>query len=159
MLVLAVPTVALSSQLDQRVVYAVGQDGKVSVVPVEVGDSHGDMTAVLSGLGADAGDTSEGRTAADNATVRTVFVVGPDKQIKLALAYPMTTGRNFDEILRAVDALQTTDKAAVSTPVDWKQGDRVIVPPTVSTADAKEKYDDVEEHFPYLRTTTGPKQG
>lgn len=95
----------------------------------------------------------------DTSSVRSVFIIDPAKKVRLTMTYPKSVGRNFDEILRAVDALQTTDKAAVSTPVDWKQGDRVIVPPTVSTEDAKQKYDDVEEHFPYLRTTTGPKQG
>jgi alkyl hydroperoxide reductase subunit AhpC len=73
------------------------------------------------------------------------------------MTYPKSVGRNFDEILRAVDALQTTDSAAVSTPVDWRKGDKLIVPPTVSTDDAREKYNDVEEHYPYLRTTSGPK--
>ena len=93
----------------------------------------------------------------DSSSVRSVFIIDPAKKVRLSLTYPKSVGRNFDEILRAVDALQTTDKAAVSTPVDWRKGDKLIVPPTVSTEDAKQKYDDVEEHFPYLRTTTGPK--
>ena len=93
----------------------------------------------------------------DSSSVRSVFIIDPKKKIRLSLTYPKSVGRNFDEILRAVDALQTTDAAAVSTPVDWRKGDKLIVPPTVSTEDAREKYDDVEEHFPYLRTTSGPK--
>ena len=93
----------------------------------------------------------------DSSSVRVVFIVDPNKKIRLTLTYPKSVGRNFDEILRAVDALQTTDSAAVSTPVDWRKGDKLIVPPTVPTDQAREKYEDVEEHFPYLRTTTGPK--
>ncbi len=93
----------------------------------------------------------------DTSSVRSVFIIDPAKKVRLTLTYPKSVGRNFDEILRAVDALQTTDSAAVSTPVDWRKGDKLIVPPTVSTEDAKQKYEDVEEHTPYLRTTTGPK--
>jgi peroxiredoxin (alkyl hydroperoxide reductase subunit C) len=93
----------------------------------------------------------------DSSSVRVVFVIDPAKKVRLTLTYPKSVGRNFDEILRAVDALQTTDKAAVSTPVDWRKGDKLIVPPTLSTDDAKQKYDDVEEFYPYLRTTSGPK--
>ena len=93
----------------------------------------------------------------DSSSVRSVFIIDPAKKVRLSLTYPKSVGRNFDEILRAVDALQTTDKAAVSTPVDWRKGDKLIVPPTVSTEDAKQKYEDVEEHYPYLRTTSGPK--
>ena len=88
----------------------------------------------------------------DTSSVRSVFIIDPNKKIRLTLTYPKSVGRNFDEILRAVDALQTTDRAAVSTPVDWRQGEKIIVPPTVSTEDAREKFDDVEEHLPYLRT-------
>lgn len=93
----------------------------------------------------------------DSSSVRSVFVIDPNKKVRLTLTYPKSVGRNFDEILRAVDALQTTDSAAVSTPVDWRKGDKLIVPPTVPTDQAREKYEDVEEHFPYLRTTSGPK--
>jgi peroxiredoxin (alkyl hydroperoxide reductase subunit C) len=93
----------------------------------------------------------------DTSSVRVVFIIDPAKKVRLTLTYPKSVGRNFDEILRAVDALQTTDSAAVSTPVDWRKGDKLIVPPTVSTEDAKQKYEDVEEHTSYLRTTTGPK--
>ncbi len=93
----------------------------------------------------------------DSSSVRSVFIIDPAKKIRLSMTYPKSVGRNFDEILRAVDALQTTDSAAVSTPVDWRKGDRLIVPPAVATEDAREKYEDVEEFYPYLRTTSGPK--
>ena len=91
-------------------------------------------------LPADAGDTSEGRTAATNATVRTVFIVGPDKRIKLQLSYPMTTGRNFPEILRVLDSMQLTAKHKVATPANWQDGDDVIILGSVSDEEAKEKY-------------------
>ncbi|MDO5502122.1 MAG: peroxiredoxin [Actinomycetia bacterium] len=90
----------------------------------------------------------------DTSSVRSVFVIDPAKKIRLSITYPKSVGRNFDEILRAIDALQTTDRAAVSTPVDWRQGEKIIVPPTVSTDDARERFDDVEEHLPYLRTAS-----
>jgi len=88
----------------------------------------------------------------DTSSVRSVFVIDPAKKVRLSITYPKSVGRNFDEILRAVDALQTTDRAAVSTPVDWRAGERIIVPPTVPTDEARERYDDVEEFYPYLRT-------
>ena len=88
----------------------------------------------------------------DTSSVRVVFIIDPAKKVRLTLTYPKSVGRNFDEILRAVDALQTTDRAAVSTPVDWRDGEKIIVPPTVSTEDARDRFDDVEEHLPYLRT-------
>ena len=97
-----------------------------------------------------AGDTSEGRTAATNATVRTVFVVGPDKKIKLMLSYPMSTGRNFDEVLRVLDSMQLTAKHKVATPVNWKQGDDVIILPAVSDEEAKQKYPGRLEGAPAL---------
>ena len=87
-----------------------------------------------------AGTTSEGRTAANNATVRTVFIVGPDKKIKLMLSYPMSTGRNFDEVLRVLDSMQLTAKHKVATPVNWKNGDDVIILPAVTEEEAKQKY-------------------
>ncbi len=93
----------------------------------------------------------------DTSSVRSVFIIDPAKKIRLSLTYPKSVGRNFDEILRAVDALQTTDAAAVSTPVDWRKGDKLIVPPTISTDAARDKYEDVEEVYAYLRTTSGPK--
>ena len=91
-------------------------------------------------LPAESGETSEGRTAADNATVRTVFVVGPDKKIKLQLSYPMSTGRNFDEVLRVLDSIQLTAKHKVATPANWKQGGDVIILPAVSNEEAQQKY-------------------
>ena len=95
----------------------------------------------------------DGRTPADSATVRSVFIIGPDKQLKLSMTYPMTVGRNFAEILRALDALQTTAKHGVATPADWTIGQDVIIPPSVSDADAKQKYGDYETVLPYLRKT------
>ena len=109
-------------------------------------------------LPAEAGDSCEGRTAMDNATVRTVFIVGPDKKIKLMLAYPMSTGRNFDEVLRVLDSMQLTAKHQVATPVNWQPGDDVIIPTAVSDEDAKKKYPGgFKTHKPYLRTVEQPK--
>ena len=100
----------------------------------------------------------EGRTAADNATIRSVFVVGPDKKIKLILTYPMTTGRNFDEVLRVLDSLQLTAKHTVATPVNWKPGEDVIIPPAVSDEQAKQKFPDGWKTVkPYLRIVGQPK--
>ncbi|MBF2734974.1 MAG: peroxiredoxin [Betaproteobacteria bacterium AqS2] len=96
----------------------------------------------------------EGRTPAATATVRTVFVIGPDKKLRLSLTYPMVIGRNFDEILRVVDALQTAERAGVATPVNWRPGDDVIIPAAVSDEDAKEKFGSFEKRLPYLRTTS-----
>ena len=100
---------------------------------------------------------SDGRTAADNATVRTVFIIGPDKKIKLMLAYPMTTGRNFDEILRVLDSIQLTAKHRVATPVNWKQGEKVIIAGSVSDDEAKTIYPDGwDAPRPYLRIVPQP---
>ena len=100
---------------------------------------------------------SDGRTAATNQTVRTVFVVGPDKKIKLMLTYPMSTGRNFDEILRVLDSMQLTANHQVATPVNWKPGEDVIIAPSVSDEDAKKKFPDGFTTIkPYLRTTKQP---
>ena len=100
----------------------------------------------------------EGRTAADNATIRSVFIVGPDKKIKLILTYPMSTGRNFDEVLRVLDSLQLTAKHKVATPVNWKAGQDVIIVPAVSDAEAKQKYPDGwKAPKPYLRIVPQPK--
>ena len=108
-------------------------------------------------LPAEAGETSEGRTAADNATVRSVFVIGPDKQIKLMLTYPMSTGRNFDEVLRVLDSMQLTSKYQVATPVNWKYGEDVIIVPAVSDDDAKEKFPGGwKAPKPYLRIVPQP---
>ena len=109
-------------------------------------------------LPAESGETSQGRTAADNATVRTVFIVGPDKKIKLQLSYPMTTGRNFDEILRALDSIQLTAKHKVATPANWKQGEDVIISGAVSNDEAKQKYPGGwKSPKPYLRIVPQPK--
>src|SRR5271169_1490314 len=109
-------------------------------------------------LPAESGNTSEGRTAANNATVRTVFIVGPDKKIKLMLIYPMSTGRNFDEVLRVLDSMQLTAKHKVATPVNWKQGEDVIILPAVSDEEAKQKYPGGwAAPKPYLRIVPQPK--
>ncbi len=109
-------------------------------------------------LPAGAGDTSEGRTPADNATVRSVFVIGPDKKIKATLTYPMSTGRNFDEVLRLLDSCQLTSKHTVATPVNWKPGEDVIIPPSVSDEQAKAKYPNGWKTLkPYLRVMPQPK--
>ena len=122
-----------------------------------IGDPELKVAKLYGMLPADAGTTSEGRTAANNATVRTVFVVGPDKKVKLQLSYPMSTGRNFDEILRIIDSLQLTAKHSVSTPANWKQGDDVIVSGNVSDDDARKKYGDFKAPKPYLRIVPQPK--
>jgi alkyl hydroperoxide reductase subunit AhpC len=109
-------------------------------------------------LPANAGDTAEGRTAADNQTVRTVYVIGPDKKIKLQLAYPMTTGRNFDEILRVVDSLQLTAKHKVATPANWKHGEDVIIAGSVTDEDAKKTYPNGwKTPKPYIRIVPQPR--
>ena len=107
-------------------------------------------------LPGDAGATSEGRTAADNATARSVFIIGPDKLIKVQLTYPMTTGRNFDEILRILDSSQLTASEQVATPANWKQGEDVIVVPSVSDEDANAKYGSFDAKLPYLRYVKQP---
>jgi len=105
-----------------------------------------------------AGDTSKGRTAADNQTVRTVYVIGPDKLIKAMIVYPMSTGRNFDEVLRLIDSVQLTAKHKVATPVNWKQGEDVIIVPAVSDEEAKQKYPGGwKAPKPYLRIVPQPK--
>jgi alkyl hydroperoxide reductase subunit AhpC len=110
-------------------------------------------------LPATAGETSEGRTAMDNATVRNVYVIGPDKKVKLVLSYPMSTGRNFDEVLRVIDSIQMTAKHKVATPANWKQGDNVIILPAVSDAEAKEKYPEGwKAPKPYLRYVPQPRE-
>lgn len=98
----------------------------------------------------------DGRTPADSATVRSVFIIGPDKQLKLSMTYPMNVGRNFAEVLRALDGLQTAAKENVATPANWNVGDDVVIPATVSNEDAKAKFGEFTTHFPYLRTTKLP---
>jgi alkyl hydroperoxide reductase subunit AhpC len=123
-----------------------------------IGDSDLNVAKLYGMLPADAGDTCTGRTPANNATVRTVFVIGPDKKIKLMLMYPMTTGRNFDEVLRVLDSIQLTARHPVSTPVNWQPGDDVIVAPAVSDADAKRKFPaGVRPVLPYLRLVAQPQ--
>jgi alkyl hydroperoxide reductase subunit AhpC len=123
-----------------------------------IGDPELKIAKLYDMLPEDAGITSEGRTAANNATVRTVFIVGPDKKIKLMLVYPMTTGRNFDEVLRALDSIQLNAKHNVATPANWQPGDDVIIPPAVSDEDAKKKYPEGFKTLkPYLRVVKQPK--
>jgi alkyl hydroperoxide reductase subunit AhpC len=123
-----------------------------------IGDPQLKVAKLYGMLPGEAGETCEGRTAADNATVRTVFVIGPDKKIKLQLSYPMSTGRNFDEILRVIDSMQLTAKHKVATPVNWKQGDDVIILPAVSKEEAQQKYPGGwKEPKPYLRIVPQPK--
>jgi alkyl hydroperoxide reductase subunit AhpC len=122
-----------------------------------IGDTELKVAKLYDMLPADAGDSSEGRTPALNAPVRTVFVIGPDKRIKLTLAYPMTTGRNFDEIIRVLDSMLLTSEHKVATPADWKQGDDVIITSAVSDEEAKTAFPGYKTVKPYLRTTKQPK--
>ena len=123
-----------------------------------IGDTDLSIAKSYGMLPAGAGDKSHGRTANDNMTVRNVFVVGPDKKIKLIIVYPMSTGRNFDEILRVIDSLQLTAKHKVSTPVNWQQGDDVIISGAVSDEDAKKIYPNGwKAPRPYMRIVPQPK--
>ena len=122
-----------------------------------IGDPDLTISKAYGMLPASAGSSSEGRTAADNQTVRNVFVVGPDKKIKLILVYPMTTGRNFDEVLRVIDSLQLTAKHKVATPVNWKHGEDVIIAGSVSDDDAKKTYPQGwKSPKPYIRIVPQP---
>lgn len=121
-----------------------------------IGDPELKVAKLYDMLPAATGGTSEGRTPADNATVRSVFVVGPDKKVKLTLTYPMTTGRNFDEILRALDSIQLTANHQVATPANWSQGEDVIITPAVSNEEAKKRFGDYDAVLPYLRKTRQP---
>jgi alkyl hydroperoxide reductase subunit AhpC len=123
-----------------------------------IGDPELKVAKLYNMLPADAGETSEGRTPVDNATVRTVYIIGPDKKIKLMLTYPMSTGRNFDEVLRVLDSMQLTAKHQVATPVNWKLGEDVIIAPAVSNDAAKEKFPGGWKTLkPYLRIVPQPK--
>ena len=123
-----------------------------------IGDSELKIAKLYGMLPAEAGDTCAGRTAANNATVRTVFVIGPDKKIKLMLVYPMTTGRNFDEVMRVLDSMQLTAKHQVATPVNWKPGNDVIIVPAVSNEEAAKKYPaGWNTVLPYLRVVAQPQ--
>ena len=122
-----------------------------------IGDPELNVAKLYDMLPEDSGETSEGRTAADNATVRSVFVIGPDKKIKAMLTYPMSTGRNFDEVLRLLDSCQLTAKHQVATPVNWQQGEDVIIVPAVSDEVAKERFPDGwKAPKPYLRIVPQP---
>jgi len=123
-----------------------------------IGDTELKIAKLYGMLPASSGESCEGRTAADNMTVRNVFVVGPDKKIKLVIVYPMTTGRNFDEVLRVIDSLQLTAKHKVATPVNWQQGDDVIIAGSVSDDEARKIYPDGwKAPRPYLRIVSQPK--
>jgi alkyl hydroperoxide reductase subunit AhpC len=122
-----------------------------------IGDFDLKVSKLYDMLPAEEGDSCEGRTPANNAPVRTVFIIGPDKKIKLTLAYPMTTGRNFDEIIRVLDSMLLTSKFPVATPANWKNGEDVIITGAVSNDDAAVKFPGYKTVKPYLRTTAQPK--
>jgi alkyl hydroperoxide reductase subunit AhpC len=123
-----------------------------------IGDTDLKVAKLYDMLPADEAGTAASRTAANNATVRTVFVIGPDKKIKLMLVYPMTTGRNFDEVLRVIDSIQLTAKHKVATPVNWKKGEDVVIVTSVSDDEAKKMYPaGWKAPKPYLRIVPQPK--
>ena len=123
-----------------------------------IGDTDLHVSKLYNMLPEEIEGVSDGLTAADNATVRTVFVIGPDKRIKLMISYPMTTGRNFDEILQVLDSMQLTARHRVATPVNWRDGDKVIIVPAVSDEEARSLYPGGWETLkPYLRLTPQPK--
>jgi alkyl hydroperoxide reductase subunit AhpC len=121
-----------------------------------IGDTDLNVSKLYGMLPADTQGTSEGRTPANNATVRNVFIIGPDKRIKLLIVYPMTTGRNFAEILRVIDSMQLTSRHKVATPSDWKPGEDVIITGAVNDEDAKKLFPGYKTLKPYLRTTKQP---
>jgi len=121
-----------------------------------IGDKDLNVAKLYDMLPSDVGVGSEGRTPADNATVRSVFLIGPDKKIKLILTYPMTTGRNFDEILRSIDSVQLTAKYQVATPANWRLGEDVIITAAVSDQEAAQRFGQFKTILPYLRTTKQP---
>ena len=123
-----------------------------------IGDTDLKVAKMYGMLPAGAGETCEGRTAADNATVRNVYVIGPDKKVKLLISYPMSTGRNFDEVLRVIDSMQLTAKHKVATPVNWKDGDDVIILGSVNDEEAKKTYPEGwKAPKPYLRIVPQPR--
>ena len=122
-----------------------------------IADGDFNVSKLYGMLGADVSGDPADRTAADNQTVRNVFVIGPDKKVKLILIYPMTTGRNFDEVLRVIDSLQLTAKHKVSTPVNWRQGDDVIIAGSVSNDEAKTVFGSWQEPKPYIRIVPQPR--
>jgi alkyl hydroperoxide reductase subunit AhpC len=122
-----------------------------------IGDTDLNVAKLYGMLPASAAGTSASRTTADNATVRTVYVIGPDRQIKAMISYPMSTGRNFDEVLRLIDSVQLTAKAKVATPVNWKPGEDVIIVPAVQEAEARERFPDGwKAPLPYMRVVPQP---
>jgi alkyl hydroperoxide reductase subunit AhpC len=123
-----------------------------------IGDSDFNVSKLYGMLGAEVSGDPADRTAADNQTVRNVFVIGPDKKVKLVLVYPMTTGRNFDEVLRVIDSLQLTAKHKVSTPVNWQHGEDVIIAGSVSNDEAKELFGEWDEPKPYIRIVPQPHE-
>jgi alkyl hydroperoxide reductase subunit AhpC len=122
-----------------------------------IGDSDFNVSKLYGMLPATTSGDPASRTPADNQTVRTVFVIGPDKKVKLQLQYPMTTGRNFDEVLRVIDSLQLTAKHKVATPAQWQQGDKVIIAGSVSDDEAKETFGEWESPRPYMRIVPQPQ--
>jgi alkyl hydroperoxide reductase subunit AhpC len=122
-----------------------------------IGDTDLAVSKLYGMLPADTAGTSEGRTPANNATVRNVFIIGPDKRIKAILVYPMSVGRNFQEILRIIDSMQLAARHPIATPSDWKQGDDVIISGSVNNDDAAKRFPGYKTHKPYLRTTQQPK--
>jgi alkyl hydroperoxide reductase subunit AhpC len=122
-----------------------------------IGDADFKVSKLYGMLAADTSGEASARTPADNQTVRNVFVIGPDKKVKLILVYPMTTGRNFDEVLRVIDSLQLTARHKVATPVNWKQGEDVIIAGSVSNEQAKELFGEWREPKPYIRIVPQPK--
>ena len=123
-----------------------------------IGDPQLSVAKLYDMLPAEAGESCEGRTPADNATVRTVFIIGPDKKVKMMMSYPMSSGRNFDEIVRVLDSLQLTAKHNVATPVNWKPGEDIIIPTSVSDEQAKQKFPGYKTLKPYLRVAAQPKE-
>ena len=121
-----------------------------------IGDPTLAVSKLYDMLPAAAGETAEGRTASDNQTVRNVYVIGPDKKVRLVIVYPMTTGRNFDELLRVIDSMQLTARHKVATPANWTQGDDVIITPAVSDDEAERLFPGYSTLKPYLRTTRQP---
>ena len=122
-----------------------------------IGDTNFEVSKLYDMLPASTSGDPKERTPADNQTVRSVFVIGPDKKVKMVLTYPMTCGRNFEEILRVIDSLQLNANHQVATPADWKQGEDVIITAAVSNEDAEQRFPGYQTHKPYLRTTPHPK--
>ena len=122
-----------------------------------IGDESFEVSKLYGMLSGDVSGDAADRTPADNQTVRNVFVIGPDKKVKLILVYPMTTGRNFDEVIRVIDSLQLTAKHKVATPAQWQQGDKVIIAGSVSNDEAKEIFGEWEEPKPYIRVVPQPQ--